>query len=82
MEASEDHLHVVPDVQGAEPRVRLSEGHKLILLELVGLHGHRVEGEGLVDGKVCKETRSSTVTSPGVLLQRPLLQNETRRNLR
>lgn len=52
----EDHLHMIPHIQGAEPRIRLSEGHELIPAELVGLHRHRVEREGLVNSKIYGET--------------------------
>lgn len=57
MEPPEDQLHVVPNVDGAEARLGLSEGHELVAAELVRLHGDRVEREGLVDGKICRRTK-------------------------
>lgn len=57
MEPPEDQLHVIPDIHGAEPRIGLSEGHELVVVELVRLHGDRVERERLVDSKVCGENR-------------------------
>lgn len=58
MEPPEDQLHVVPNVDGAEARLGLSEGHELVAAELVRLHGDRVEREGLVNGKICRENKA------------------------
>ena len=58
MEPPEDQLHVVPNVDGAEARVGLSEGGELVAVKLVRLHGDRVEGEALVDGKLCGEKKA------------------------
>lgn len=44
MKLPEDQLHMIPYIQGAEPCVGLSKGHKLILIELIGFH--RQSGKG------------------------------------
>lgn len=56
MKTPEDHLHMIPYIQGAEPWIRLSKGHKLISIELIGLHWHRVEREGLINSKIYGKT--------------------------
>lgn len=60
---SEDHLYMIPYIQGAEPCVRLSKGHKLILIELIGLHGHRVERKGFINSKICGKTTQNYLLS-------------------
>lgn len=63
MEPPEDQLHMIPNIHGAEPRIGLSEGHKLVFVELVRLHGDRVERERLVNGKICSENKRSQASS-------------------
>lgn len=55
LELSENQLHVVPHVHGAEAGVGLSEGRVPISGELVGFHRHGVEGKGFVDDKIWKK---------------------------
>lgn len=64
MKPPENHLHMIPNIQGAEAWIRLSKGHKLIPIELIGLHWHRVEREGLINSKICGKTRQNYKTYP------------------
>lgn len=55
MKLPEDHFHMIPYIQGAETWIRLSKGHKLISIELIRLHRHRVEGEGFINSKIWRK---------------------------
>ena len=56
MKLPEDHLHMIPHIQGAEPWIGLGKGHKVIVIELVWFHWHRVEREGLIHSEVYEKT--------------------------
>ena len=55
MEVLEEHLHMVPDVKRAEACIGLSKDHKVILVELIGLHRHRLEMEGFINCEIYRE---------------------------
>ena len=59
MKLPEDQLHMIPYIQGAEPWVGLSKGHKLILIELIGFHRHRVERESFINSKIYGKIRQN-----------------------
>ncbi len=62
MKPPEDHLHMIPHIQGAEPWIRLSKGHKLIPIKFIRLHWHRVKREGLINSKIYKTTQKYLLT--------------------
>lgn len=57
MVCSEDHLHMIPYIQSAESWIRLGKGYKMVSIEFIGFHWHRVERKGLVNNKIYRERK-------------------------